>query len=155
MSDRKRNAYQDANSNDSEVHPIDEELERRLRHAALRKQIRTAQDQVLTALGKRRELFLHLEQLIGERHIDREEAMFNLGFEHGLVRGRTEALAASVRRPGARGRELTKQFAQLAMNAGIEPPRTLAALLEVAWAMALEPREPPTQRSPKVPGAKK
>lgn len=142
MAGRKRNAYQEANLGDSEACPIDDEVERRLRHATLRKRIVAAQGRVLAALGERRELYLRLEQLVGDRHIDREEAMFNLGFEHGLVQGRADALAAALRRQGARGRGLAAQFAQVAVNAGLEPPRALAALLEVAWAMALGPRKP-------------
>lgn len=137
MAGRRRNAYREANPTDSEAHPIDEEVERRLRHTTMRKQIRAAQGRVLAALGGQRHLYLRLEELVGNRAIDREEVMFNLGFEHGLVQGRADALAAALRRQGARGRALAVQFAQLAVNAGLEPPRTLAALLEVAWGLAL------------------
>lgn len=135
MAGRRRNAYREANTTDSEAHPIDDEVERRLRHATLRKRILAAQDRVVAALGGQRHLYLRLEELIGDRHIDREESMFNLGFEHGLVQGRADALAAPLRRQGARGRALAMRLAQLAANAGLDSP--LAALLEVAWAMAL------------------
>jgi hypothetical protein len=143
MVERKRNHYQEANANDGEAHPIDDELERRLRHATLRKRIIAAQGRVVAALGEQRQLYLRLEELVGVRQIDREEAMFNLGFEHGLVQGRADALGAILRRQGARGRALAVRLAQVASNAGFEPPRALAAFLEVAWAMALGPRKPP------------
>lgn len=145
MSGRRRNAYRGANPTDSEAHPIDDELERRLRHSGLRKRILVAQGRVVTALGEQRHLYLRLEELVGDRHIDREEAMFNLGFEHGLVHGRADALAATLRRQGARGRAFAERLAQLAVNAGANPSRALAALLEVAWGLALGPRKPPAR----------
>lgn len=145
MAGRRRNAYREANPTDSEAHLIDDEVERRLRHAALRKRILAAQGRVVAALGEQCHLYLHLEELVGDRHIDREEAMFNLGFEHGLVQGRMDALAATLRRRGARGRVLAAHLARLAANAGFEPPRALAAILDVAWAIALGPGKSPTR----------
>lgn len=143
MAGRRRNFYREAKPIDSETHPIDEEVERRLRHTKLRKRIIAAQGRVLAALGGQRHLYLRLEEVVAHRADEREEAMFNLGFEHGLVQGRADALAATLRRQGARGRELAARLAQLAVNAGLEPPRTIAALLDVAWALALgEGRQP-------------
>jgi hypothetical protein len=141
----RRNHYRQANPDEGEAHPIDEEVERRLRHGTVRKRIIVAQGRVMAALGEQRHLYLRLEELVGNRHIDREEAMFNVGFEHGLVRGRAEALAAVLRNQGARGRALAARLAQLATSAGLEPPGALAALLEVAWAMALGGRKPPVR----------
>jgi hypothetical protein len=142
MGGRSRNFHRSISPSDSEAHPIDDEIERRLRHATLRKRIINAQGRVVAALGEQRHLYLRLEELVGNRHIDREEAMFNLGFEHGLGQGRADALAATLRRQGVRGRVLAARLAQLATNAGLGQPRKLAALLEVAWAMALGPRKP-------------
>jgi hypothetical protein len=115
----RSNHYREVNLGDSELHPIDDELDRRVRHGGRRKWIITAQGRVTAALGNQRQLYLHLEQFVGDRAIDREEAIFNIGFEHGL--------------------------AQLATNAGLETSRTLAALLEVAWAMARGPGKPPVR----------
>jgi hypothetical protein len=139
----RRNHYREANPDEVEAHPLDEELERRLCHRGLRKLIVAAQGRVMAALGEQRHLYLRLEELVGDRAIDREEAMFNIGFDYGLVRGRADALAAVLRNQGARGQALAARLAQIATNAGLEPPRALAALLEVAWAMALGPRTPP------------
>jgi hypothetical protein len=138
----RRDHYGEAAPVDNEVHPIDEQVERRLRHATLRKRIIAGQDGVMAALGEQRHLYLHLEELVGVRHSKREEAMFNVGFEHGLVLGRAEALAAVLRNQGTRGRALAARLAQVATGAWLEPPRALAALLEVAWAVALGPRKP-------------
>ena len=52
------------------------------------KRIIAAQNRVMAALGEKRRLFLRLEECIGDRAIDREQEIFNIGFEHGLVRGR-------------------------------------------------------------------
>jgi hypothetical protein len=140
---RRRNHYREANPDEVEAHPIDEELERRVRHRGLRKRIIDAHGCVMAALGDQRQLYLHLEQLVGVRAFDREEAIFNIGFDHGLVRGRADALAAVLRNQGSRGRAVAERLAQLATDAGLEPPHALAALLEVAWAMALGPGTPP------------
>jgi hypothetical protein len=140
----RRDHYREADPADSEAHPIDEEVERRLRHATLRKRIIAAQGRVMAALGEQRHLYLHLEELVGVRHSEREEAVFNVGFEQGLVR-RADALAAMLRNQGARGRALAARLAQLATSAGLEPPRALAALLEIAWAMAIGHRQPRTR----------
>jgi hypothetical protein len=139
----RRNHYREVNPDEVEAHPIDEELERRLRHGGLRKRIIAAQGRVMSALGEQRHVYLRLEELVGQRHCEREEEAFNIGFDHGLVRGRADALAAVLRNQGGRGRGLAARLAQLATNAGLEPPRALAALLEVAWAMALGAAMPP------------
>ena len=139
MAGRRHNFYREANPTDSEEHPIDEEIERRLRHAALRKRIHVAQGHVVAALGEQRHLYLQLEQLLGDHAIDREEAFFNIGYEHGLVAGRAEALAASIRRPGSRHRALATDLARLAVAAG-RPPASAAALGEVAGALLVGER---------------
>src|ERR1700748_3416709 len=89
----QRNPYEEANLS-SDARPVDEEIELRLRHAARREQVRKARDQVLLALADRQHLYLALEDLVGERTGDREEAMFNLGFEHGRLEGGTESFTA-------------------------------------------------------------
>lgn len=143
MATRKRNYYREARFEEKEGHPLDDEIDRRLRHATLSKQIHAAQDRLMAALGEQGHLFLRLEELFGNRAMDREEAMFNLGFEHGLVLGRADTLAASLQEQGARGRALARRLIQLAASAGLEPSRALAVLLEVAWGLALGPRKPP------------
>ncbi len=155
MARPRRNFYREASPTDSEVHPIDEEVERRLRHTTPWKRIHAAQRRVVVALGEKRDLYLRLEQLVRDHAMDREEAMFNLGFEHGLVQGRADALAATLRRQGARGRALATRFAQLAVNTGLETPNVLPALLEVAWSLALGARKPPMRARRKTQQAER
>ena len=72
MAGRRRNVYREANATDGDARPIDDELERCLRHAALRERILAAQGRVVAALGEQRNLYLQLEELVGDRAIDRE-----------------------------------------------------------------------------------
>lgn len=137
----RHNHYREANTTDGEAHPIDDELERRLRHGELRKGIIAAQGRVIAALGEQRHLYLELEQLVGDRAVDREEAMFNIAFEHGLVLGRADALRAALRRQAPQGRALAKHIARLAAREGLEPPRALNVIIEIAWALSLGPHK--------------
>jgi hypothetical protein len=94
----KRSFYKEANDLGADGHPIDDEVERRTENADLRQRIMTAQDQLLAPLNNKR-LYLALEELLGERTEAREEAMFNVGFEHGYMQGRRDTLlrAAAAR----------------------------------------------------------
>jgi hypothetical protein len=142
MAEARTNYYRAAEQHGREEHPIDEAVARRLRHGALRQRTRRATDELVEALGEKRHQWLALETLLGDYRIDREEAFFNIGYEHGLVAGRAEALAASLRRRSGQHRALATRLAQLAVNAGLRPPGPVAALLEVAWGLTLGPRQP-------------
>lgn len=134
----KRSFYAEANNLGTDGHPVDDEVERRVSNEDLKQRIVAAQDRVLAALGDQRRLYLALEELIGERAEAREEAMFNLGFEHGYLEGRADALATLWRRT-TRGRTLAKKITQLTMDAKLTPPHAVAALLEVAWSLLTRP----------------
>jgi hypothetical protein len=133
------NAYRVANKAGSDEHPVDDDLERRLRHTSLTSRIRRSQDAVVAALGEGRSLYFALEQLLSERTEDREETMFNLGYEHGLLQGGTDAMAALWRK-SARARRFARQLGRLAMAPGLKKAQTVAVLLEVAWSLSLQPR---------------
>jgi hypothetical protein len=49
------------------------------------------------ALGERQDLWLRLEELLSELRCAREEAYFDLGFEHGFAAGQTRGARAKVR----------------------------------------------------------
>lgn len=150
MADRRRDHFREANAARTKARPIDAAVEGRLRHQRLRKKILAAQDRVIEALGeKKRLLFLSLEDLMNQRAAEREETHFSIGYEHGLIQGRADALAATFRPKGKHGRELANRLARLAVNAGVPPARALAALLEVAWALALDARTPPSRAGKK------
>lgn len=127
----QRNYYEEANAGSR---PVDEEVELRLRHAALREQIRKARDQLLEALADRQHLYLALEDLAGERAGDREEAMFNLGFEHGQLEGGADSFAALWQKDDGL-RTFAATIARLVVNARIEDRQAAAVLLEIAWSL--------------------
>lgn len=135
---RKTNFYAECNGTDSE-HRVDDEVERRASNKPLRQQIVAAQDHIVATLGEQRDLYLALEDLVNQRADEREEAMFNVGFEHGYIEGRREALAVVWRRT-SRGRALAKKITQLALDSRLTQPQAVGALLEVAWSLLTKPR---------------
>jgi len=84
--------FQNADVDDAEVHPVDQEVERRLPQRELRARIRRAEAQMSAALGDQVGLWLELEELLNQRRIEREEAYYNIGYEHGLAAGKAEVL---------------------------------------------------------------
>src|SRR5450432_2270062 len=138
----QRNHYEEANIG---ARPVDEEVELRLRHAALREEVRKVRDQVVTALADRQHLYLALEDLAGERTGDREEAMFNLGFEHGQLKGGADSFAALWQKDEEL-RSLAAQVARLIGNARVEYRQAAAVLLEIAWSMLVSQDLPSASR---------
>ncbi|MBN1773593.1 MAG: hypothetical protein JXB32_20185 [Deltaproteobacteria bacterium] len=121
-----------------EAHPVDAVVERRLRHAGLRRQVRSATDRLMRALGRRRHLWLRLEELLADCRMDREAAFFDIGLEHGRAAGRAEEFARG--RPGGTPtyRALALRVREAAVNAGLPNGLAAAALLEAAWALVLD-----------------
>ncbi len=130
-----RDFYAEANPNGEEIHPVDAAIARRLPHRSLRRKIRAATAAMVEALGPRRDLWLKLEDLTTRYRLDREEAYFNLGYELGAAAGRTEALAASVRRGSRAQRELATQIRNITVEAELPPSIKTATLLEITWAL--------------------
>ena len=67
----RRDYHGEANPDDAEVHPVDAELARRLRHLSLDRRIRAAQRRLLDALGDRPALYLEVERLVAHRARER------------------------------------------------------------------------------------
>jgi hypothetical protein len=143
---RNTNFYAECNGTDAGEHRVDDEAARRANSEPLRQQIVTAQDRIMETLGAQRSLYLALEDLIGQRSGDREEAMFNVGFEHGYIEGRREALAAAWRRT-THGRALAKRITHLALDSRLTHPNVVATLLEVVWSLLTKPRRDVQQGS--------
>lgn len=139
--------YEAVHHEPPEGHAVD----RRLPLNKLRRRIRRATDEMIAALGDRRHLWLRVEELMGERCARREEAYFDLGYEHGLAAGRAEALrtlvdAAPAPAPG-NARTFADSIRDLAVQAQLPLPLTVAALLETAWALALGLSDNPAIRN--------
>ncbi|MBI5526556.1 MAG: hypothetical protein HY897_09485 [Deltaproteobacteria bacterium] len=126
----------------SEEHPVDAAVERRLPQKELLKQMRSLSDQMMAALGDERHLWLRLEEVLGDYHINREEFFFNIGYEHGVVAGRADALRALVPRPKSGSmtddnRIFADRVRDLAVQAELPLPLAIASLLETAWVLVL------------------
>lgn len=121
-----------------EEHPIDAAVERRVPQQKLRRRMRQASERLLHALGDRRHLWLRLEELLGLYRARREEAYFNLGYEHGVTAGRIEGLRAIDGSLPPEACPLADQVRELAVQADLDRRHKVAALLEAAWALALD-----------------
>lgn len=135
-----------------EGHAVDRAIERRLPLKKLRCRIRRATRAMQESLGGREDLWLRLEPLLGELRALREEAYFDLGYEHGLAAGRTEALraladAATARTTNGDARAFADTVRDLAVQTDLPLPLTVAALLETAWALALGLSDNPATRN--------
>lgn len=127
--------YEDMGDEGDEGHPVDEAVERRLDHAALRRRIRTATDRIMEALGDEQDLWFRLEELLGEYRMDREAAYFDIGYEHGRAAARAETLADGKSCASTAYRELARRVREAAVHAGLPHEQATSALLEAAWAL--------------------
>ena len=135
---RPGRSYEDMGDDGVEGHPVDDAVERRLDHAALRRRIRTATDRLTEALGEEQDLWLRLDELLGEQRLDREAAYFDIGYEHGRAAGRAEGLAEGKPRATIAYRALAehvREAAVNAVNAGLPDAQATGALIEAAWAL--------------------
>ena len=84
--------YESIEHPETEEHPVDAAVERRLPQKKLLRKMRRLTDRMMAALGDERWLWLRLEEVFGDYHLQREETYFNIGYEQGLTTGRAEAL---------------------------------------------------------------
>lgn len=132
---RPARAYEDMDGEADEEHPVDVLVDRRLDHAALRRRIRAATDRLVEALGEEHDLWLRLEEMLGEQRLDREAAYFDVGYQHGRAAGRAEALADGMPRASTAYQDLARRIREAVVNASLPPGQATSALLEAAWAL--------------------
>ncbi len=114
-----------------EDHPIDLVVERRLDRLAPKKLARRERE-VMGSLDKT--LVLELESLRSDIRNDREEAFFNVGYEHGLADGLARAGRGSIR--------LSKEVQQFVAETRERmvqleaPDQATLGLIECLWALA-------------------
>jgi len=132
-------SYEDMGDEPDDEHPVDALVARRLDHAALRRRIRAATDRLMEALDEEHDLWLRLEELLGEQRLDREAAYFDIGYEHGRAAGRAEALADGKLRASSAYRALAQRVREAAVNPGLPHEQAASALIEAAWALVLWP----------------
>jgi hypothetical protein len=135
---RPTSPYQAMERETPEEHPIDATVERRIPQRKIRRRMREAGERLMHALGERRALWMRLEELLGLYHSRREETYFNLGYDHGVAAGRVEGLRALDDQTSPDARSLADQLRELAIQADVSRTEKVAALLEAAWALALD-----------------
>ena len=116
-----------------EDHPIDLMVERRLRDGLAREKLARLQREVMGRIGDT-EPVLELEALRAEISADRDEAFFNVGYEHGLA----DALARA-RRGSIHLSNEVKQFVAETRERMVQleaPSQAALGLLECLWALA-------------------
>ena len=152
----ERRPYDAVNHEPPEEHAVDRAIERLMPLKKLRRRVHRAIDELMDALGERRHLWLRLEELLGQYRTRREEAYFDLGYEHGAAAGLASALRALTSSAATgpafrRARELADTVRDLAVQADLPRALTVAALLETAWSLSLglpEPADPtPEERN--------
>ena len=147
--DRRQSPYQAVEHPPGEEHPVDVAVERRLRHAAMRRRIRQATERMMKALGNKHRLWLELEEQLNDYHAQREEAFFCIGYEHGIAAGRAEVLRKSVGKVLTRESiEFSNKVRDLATQCHFPRRLTVAALLEAAWALVLSLDESSRSKRP-------
>ena len=145
---KRKQPYDEVNHEPPEGHAVDIVIERRFPMRKLVGEIRESTDEMVAALGERRCLWLKVEELVAERAALREEAYFNIGYEHGKAAGRARAirsLAGDEASMPADARKLASTLRDLAVQADLPRPATVAALLETAWALVGGPFDTATQ----------
>jgi hypothetical protein len=146
---RQQSPYQAVEHPPGEEHPVDVAVERRLRHATMRRRILRTTERMMKALGDKRRLWFELEELLNDYHAQREEMFFCIGYEHGLATGRAEVLRRSAGKVLTRESiELSDQVRDLATQCHLPRRLTVAALLEAAWALVLDQDKPPPRKRP-------
>ena len=145
---KRKQPYDEVNHEPPEGHAVDIVIERRFPMRKLVGEIRESTDEMVAALGERRCLWLKVEELVAERAALREEAYFNIGYEHGKAAGRARAirsLAGDEDSMPRDARKLASTLRDLAVQADLPRPATVAALLETAWALVGGPFDTATQ----------
>ena len=117
-----------------EDHPIDLVVARRLRDGLARKKLARLEREVMGRTNADKESVLELEALRNAITVDRDEAFFNVGYEHGLA----DALARARRGSISLSKEV-KQFATETRERMVQleaPWQAALGLLECLWALA-------------------
>jgi hypothetical protein len=131
-----RNYFADMEPPTKEGHPVDDLMGRdpdlnRIRRRALRRLRRLQRSADSSAL---------LDFEAERNHLDaaRVETAFNIGFEGGLITGRTEGIERARRAPlDPDERAFRNEILRAVLTTQARPCDMQAAVLEVAWALAL------------------
>jgi hypothetical protein len=116
-------------------HPIYLAVHRRMpQETARERRLARLEGRVRAQLGEETEAFLALETLRADISSEREEAYFNVGYEHGLAEGVARARrAAHAKRARQLAREVRERIAQAQLPQG----QAVLVLVECLYAALL------------------
>ncbi|MFP2958477.1 hypothetical protein [Corallococcus exercitus] len=120
-------------------HPVDIAVQQRLPQDAEHKRLLELQEQVRAQLGKNTKAFLELETLRTDISLDREEAYFNLGYEHGLAEAQARARRETLVYSEA-AEALAMDVREKLVQAQLPFEDALMVFLECLWVAALRQR---------------
>ena len=133
-----------------EEHPIDVQVKQRRPLRPLAKQLRKAIHHLERALhSKQRQPWLNVEALWQEYRGQREQMYFDVGYEHGVLAGHAQAIRLLSGWSPKDVQPIADEIRRFARQMDLTMPRTLAALLEVAWSFALALEDVPQAPDPK------
>jgi hypothetical protein len=138
MPHKTRNPFREIFDSEAEMLPMEQWVAEDPRVLGLTRRILGYHERLRSALGGDVTVWLDLEALLNEREAVFEEAYFNSGFEHGFAAGEAEALRALTSGGEARYRVLADHIRGLVLDGGVSREATVAALLENAWALAVQ-----------------
>lgn len=115
---------------------LDVAIEKRLDHGTARRKIERLHRRLITALGEKARAFLDLNSLMEDMHVEREEAYFNAGYEHGRAEG-TAAARRGKTRLSLEAKELATELRERIVQAGLPPRQATLSLLECMWAVVV------------------
>ena len=117
-----------------ENHPVDRVVARRVRDRLALKQLARLEREVRGRIEGDKQPGLELEALRNAISTDREEAFFNVGYEHGLADSLARARRGSIRLPNEVQQFVTETRERMVQ---LEAPCQAAlGLLECLWALA-------------------
>ncbi len=138
MPHQTRNPFREIFDLAAETLSIDQRLAEDPRVLGLTRRILAYHERLKSALGGGVKVWLDLEALLNEREAVFEEAYFNFGFEHGFAAGEAASLRALISGGEARYRVLADHIRGLLLDGGVSREAAVAALLENAWALAVQ-----------------
>ena len=117
-----------------EEHPVDLVVARRVRDRLARKKLARLAREVMGRIEGDKQPVLELEALRNAISTDREEAFFNIGYEHGLADSLARARRGSIRLSKEVQQFITETRERMVQ---LEAPWQAAlGLLECLWALA-------------------
>ena len=143
MMSKPNNPYQEMDHRPGEDHPLDIVVRSQI-PATLISDIRTATKHLQQALGAEVQPWLDLEGLLNDYRQQREEIVFNIGYENGFSNGCTETLLRlKYNSSNTFHIQLLKEIRKVLLPAECSLKSKIAVLLEIGLALILTSSQNP------------